>query len=140
MTITLCIPGKPIAKKRPRFFRKGKSVGTYNAQETEEGRFMWAVRQQLPPGFKPFEKGVPLKLTCLFAFEPPASVTKKKRAAMLGGDIAHVNKPDTDNMIKFILDCLNTLVWHDDTQVVGLEVLKAYGQSALTAIKIEIFK
>jgi hypothetical protein len=44
--ITIEIPGKPIAKKRPRFARIGKFVQTYSDQKTEEGRFLWELRRQ----------------------------------------------------------------------------------------------
>jgi Holliday junction resolvase RusA-like endonuclease len=33
--LLITIPGKPIAKKRPRFARRGKFVTTYNDQQTE---------------------------------------------------------------------------------------------------------
>ena len=35
-------------------------------------------------------------------------------------------KPDTDNCIKFVLDALNGVAWHDDYQVVQINATKCY--------------
>lgn len=34
-------------------------------------------------------------------------------------------KPDADNIAKLVLDALNGVAWHDDTQVTDLHVIKA---------------
>lgn len=135
--LKLIIPGNPIAKKRPRFFRRGNFTGTYNPQETEEGRFMWEVKNQLPKDFMLIEQGTPLILKCDFFFAVPKSVSKKKREAMILDEIKHTKKPDLDNCIKFVKDCLNSLVWHDDSQVVMVVARKEYNALPLTEITIE---
>jgi Holliday junction resolvase RusA-like endonuclease len=124
----IIIPGKPIAKKRPRFFRRGSFVGTYNPQETEEGRWLLSARTQLP---KEILHG-PIALKCLFVFEFPKSFSKKKMA-----EASHITKPDLDNLVKFIKDCLNGEAWRDDSQVVSLVAKKLYdreGKGAHTEI------
>ena len=40
--------------------------------------------------------------------------------------IAHVTSPDIDNLVKFILDGMNGLIYKDDAQVVKLIVQKLY--------------
>ena len=132
MTLQFNIPGKPIAKKRPRFYRRGKFVGTYNDQRTEEGKFLTQVITQLPKDFKKFERGTPLHLECFFIMPIPKSTSKKKQAQMVIGDIKHTKKPDTDNLIKFVKDCCNEIVWHDDSQIVGIRAYKAYGETPNT--------
>ena len=37
---------------------------------------------------------------------------------------ADVYKPDVDNICKLILDALNGVAWHDDTQVISIEAFK----------------
>ena len=115
--VQIIVTGKPIAKKRPRFFRRGSSVGTYNPQETEEGRWLLSARTQLP------EKQIegPVNLMCNFYFEIPKSTPKKNRA-----EAVHTKKPDLDNLVKFIKDCLNGEAWKDDSQVVSLFAQKIY--------------
>lgn len=128
------IPGKPIAKKRPRFCRRGKFVMAYNDQETEEGRFMNLVCQQLPKGFEPLPG--PLSIKLYFGMPIPKSISKKKRAQMIGGELKHTKKPDVDNCIKFVKDCFNELVYKDDSQIVSVEAWKAYSENPKTVIII----
>jgi Holliday junction resolvase RusA-like endonuclease len=131
--IELIIPGKPIAKKRPRFVRRGKFVGTYSDQETEEGRFILEVKSQLN-GCDIIKGPVKLTVTCFMPI--PKSTSKKKKAQMLRGEIKHTKKPDFDNLIKFICDCLNGIVWKDDSQVYMSSILKIYAEHPMTIISI----
>jgi len=132
MTATITIPGKPIAKKRPRFFRRGNFVGTYNAQETEESRAMLIISQSAKLLPVPIEKGTPISIDCLFVMPYPASLSAKKRAA----NPPHVKKPDVDNMVKFLKDVCNGIIWHDDCQVVNLTARKEYGENPRTEVEV----
>lgn len=119
--IELFIPGDPIAKKRPRFVRRGKFVGTYNSQETEEGRFLLSVREQ----YKRELLEGPLRVEMLFLFPRPQSHYGKK-GLKSSAPAYHTKKPDLDNLVKFAKDCLNNEVWNDDCQVTRLTVVKKY--------------
>ena len=131
--IELTIYGKPIAKKRPRFVRRGKFVGTYNDQETEEGRFILEVKSQL--NGRDLIEG-PIKLVTTFFMPIPKSTSKKKKAEMMRGEIKHVKKPDVDNMLKFVCDCLNGIVWKDDSQVYIKHAAKIYSDNPMTRITV----
>jgi len=133
MTATITIPGKPIAKKRPRFFRRGNFVGTYNAQETEESRAMLIISQSAKMLTVPIEKGIPITLSALFVFPYPASLSAKKRSA----NPQHTKKPDADNLLKFIKDCCNGIIWHDDSQVNNLTARKEYGENPRTEVEVK---
>lgn len=132
--LSITIPGKPIAKKRPKFFRRGGFVGTYNCQETEEGRFMQQLSMQVPKNWKPIEG--PVLLSVYFLMPIPESFSKKKRVAMVCGKIKHIKKPDIDNLIKFVKDCSNGILWRDDSQVVGIDSMKKYALNPETSIAI----
>jgi len=136
--IYLDIPGKPIAKKRPRFYRRGDHVGTYNDQETEEGRWIWEARNQIMPWMKeylPLTGPIILKARFLM---PVPSGWPKYRITMLkdGLQIPHVKRPDLDNLIKFLKDCCNGWLWKDDSQVWKTETYKIYGLRPATLIEI----
>ena len=131
--LTITIPGKPIAKKRPRFARRGKFVTTYNCQETEEGRFMFSIMAQLPEGWQPIQG--PVRLEALFMMPIPCS-SNKKRLDMALGNIRHTKKPDTDNLLKFVKDCANGIIWKDDSQVYSIYATKFYAETPGTTITI----
>ena len=129
------IPGNPIAKKRPRFARRGKFVTTYNDQETEEGRFLWEIKQQIKrPPIKE-----PIKISCIFYMPRPKShygTGKNVGKLKLNAPALHTKKPDLDNLEKFVYDCLNYVVWKDDSQIVESIAKKFYSDKPKTEIKI----
>ena len=124
--LTLTIPGKPIAKARPRFYRRGKFVGTYNSQETEEGRFLLECQSQLE-GHELITG--PISLTVCFRMpRPKGHYGTGRNAGKLkpSAPDLHIKKPDLDNMLKFVKDCLNGIVWKDDSQVFSVVADKYY--------------
>jgi len=130
MTITLTVTGKPIAKARPKFVRRGKFVSAYNPQETEEGRWLWQVIQQ----YKGPPISGPVRLSLAFWMPIPKSTSKKKREQMLTGYLHHDKKPDIDNLIKFTFDCLNGVLFEDDRQVIGISAIKTYSEIPRTVV------
>lgn len=139
MRITITIPGVPIAKKRPRFVRRGKFVGTYNCQDTEEGKFKWELLRGVLPhrdGDGPLAPaGVPVSLNATFFMPIPASISKKALQAL---KFQHIKKPDTDNLLKFLKDCGNAVLWADDAQVWEVTARKQYtAVNPRTEIRIE---
>ena len=127
------IYGKPIAKKRPRFARRGKFVAAINDQQPEEGRLYlelkqaWGQREPL---------ACPLVVEMVFGMPIPASASNKKRAAMLNGEIRSQMKPDVDNLAKFILDVGNGLLWVDDCQIHRMTVRRVYADPPFTKIEV----
>lgn len=127
--IAFDIPGKPFAKQRPRSTRQGRvytpaetvsferTVGTLAAQHCRE----------------PLTG--PVRVTVYAVFQPPASASKAKVAAMLGRP--HMQKPDLDNCLKAILDGLNRIAFADDAQVVEIVCRKSWGMYANTAVIVE---
>jgi Holliday junction resolvase RusA-like endonuclease len=132
--LKLVVPGIPIAKARPRFFRRGKFVGTYNCQETEEGKFAVLCKNQIHQD--PLPAGQSIQLSCRFFMPIPAGWSQKKRRELDQFGISHVKKPDLDNMVKFIKDCLNGIAWHDDSQITCLFAEKEYSYNPRTEIII----
>jgi Holliday junction resolvase RusA-like endonuclease len=124
---TIEIPGEPVPLKRPRFCR-GR---VYDSQTVEKNSLRWRM--------KVAHKGDPLKgpieVRCEFIFEPAASASKTKKAAMNGK--AHTQKPDTDNLIKLLLDSGNKVLWGDDSQVASLSGKKTWGSPARTIIHFQ---
>ena len=52
----------------------------------------------------------------------------------------HTKKPDLDNLVKFIGDCLNKLAYHDDSQITHLRVSKRWSHTKeFTKVTIKYF-
>jgi Holliday junction resolvase RusA-like endonuclease len=138
MNLHFTVFGRPIGQARPRFFTrktKGGKIfsGAYNPQDTEAARFALDVRAQLPVGWQPI-KG-PVRMDLIFGMPIPSS-SKKKHNAMACGLIAPAKKPDISNMIKFVEDSLNGLVFEDDSQICHIEAYKHYSEIPSTKIEI----
>lgn len=78
------------------------------------------------PGFQPYALGTPLVLTVVAKFQLPKSASKKKRAAMLRGEIRPTRKPDCDNILKLVADALQPIAFQDDSCIVRMVCRKIY--------------
>ena len=57
--------------------------------------------------------------------------SKRERGLKPGAPHFHESKPDCDNALKPIADCLTVLrFWHDDAQVVSMKLTKLYEDPA----------
>ena len=102
----------PVPKGRPRFYRRGRVVGTFTPQETIkfENSLMALARPHAP--LNPIER--PIKLWLQFRLP-----TKKQRDY-------HDVRPDLDNLVKSAIDPLNGLFWKDDALIWDLKATKYF--------------
>lgn len=129
--IVFLIPGEPKGKARPRVVRLKNGASTsYTPDKTVayEELVRQRFRQQWSSTELPFPNQIPVQVKITAWFTIPKSASKKARAAMLSGLISPTKKPDVDNVVKIILDALNGFAWHDDSQVVNLQIEKKYTQ------------
>lgn len=129
-TVSFMVPGEPVAKGRPRFgIRKSRDGGSYVSVRTPdktviyENQIKLEYREQTG-GFK-FPDDAMLEIEIEAYFSIPKSASKKKRAAMLIGDIRPTKRPDADNVLKCV-DALNGIAFRDDSQIVRAVVDKFY--------------
>lgn len=130
--INIEIPGVPVSKARPKFFRRGNHVGTYNPQECEESKTMWHIAQAMN-GAGPV-KG-PITVELWFEMPIPASMSKRDRRA-LNNFRGHQKKPDLDNLIKHVLDAANGVLFVDDRQIWCLISAKKYSDTPKTTVRV----
>lgn len=133
------IPGKPQGKARARtFYNPGlqrmqsitpeKTVLYENLIKTA---YLHAAKgQELDEGA--LEVGIEA------VFEPPKSISKKRRAAMLDGTEPHQTAPDVDNICKAVMDALNGVAYPDDKRVVSVNVQKHYGATAHVRVRLRL--
>lgn len=128
--VALTIPGRPVAKGRPRFTSSGH---VYTPQATAEWEEVLQAQMKKVCN-TPLEG--PLELEIYFCFRVPVSWPKWKREAAEEEEPWYMGKPDLDNLIKLVKDAGNGILWRDDAQVVKLEAHKNYSRREETAINL----
>ena len=123
-SISFFVPMAPVAKRRPRFYRRGKGVGTYKdpREQTDEGKFLAMALAHKP--IRPLEG--PIRLRLIFFRPLLKSFSKRKREMAQRCLIMPDTRPDLDNYVKFVKDALDGIFWQDDAQIVILEAQKRY--------------
>lgn len=133
MTITVTVPGDPVAKGRPRFTRTGRSYTPAKTEKFENlVRLAYSLQQ---PDLDPTEG--PIELTVRAYFSIPKSWSKKKQAEAATEQMKKISKPDLDNCLKAVQDGLNGVAWKDDAQVADTHTSKRYSTRPRVDIIIE---
>lgn len=125
MPIRFIIPGEPKGKGRPRMNTITGSVHTPQDTLCYENLIKWIYRNSI--GEKTLTGEIGARIVCMYA--TPRSMTKKNRQLIEEGKLHPTKKPDLDNVAKIILDSLNNIAYHDDSQVVKLTIEKHYSDS-----------
>lgn len=130
------VPGKPQGKARARTFYNGRSkkMNSITPEKTVLYENLVKTCFQQKYGQERFSDDAYIVARIAAFFEPPKSISKKKRAEMLEGKIWPAKKPDSDNIAKVVLDALNGIAYHDDTQIIKLVVTKAYSEEAYLGV------
>ena len=146
----LIFHGQPIPKPSPRarfkfkgFSRTGKPLiqtWIHNPAMTEMQTFAQGAREQLweqhARSFPVFPNGA-VALKVWFCCSPPLNhfVNKDRnrpKGQFLDSVMGRTNpvpvsvKPDDDNLLKFVLDSLTSVMWKDDNQVALITAYKCY--------------
>lgn len=134
MIVKFEVPGPAIGKQRPRFVRRGSYVSTYTPKRTMN------YQEKVIKAYNNTSKGKKLsgsiKAEICAVYEPPKSISKKKRQDMIDGKIPYTKKPDSDNIGKSILDGLNEVAYDDDSSIDELHVYKTYGEESKCYVKL----
>lgn len=142
--LSFFIPLIPTPQMRARHFvKKTKSgkyfQGTYKdaSQRREENQLMQLLEKHLPE--------IPINKPIMFqmiAYMPiPESWAGWKKTAAKMGLIHPVGRPDLDNLLKNIIDCMTKIgFWRDDSLIIGyVSVDKKYSLKPGWFVQIETF-
>lgn len=128
------IKEKAIGKQRPRYSSKTGRMYTPTKTSSFEEKVKWEFKSKYNVKTELSTKPFKAKITAIF--EPPKSISKKKKDELLS-KVDYIKKPDADNIAKIILDSLNGLAYKDDSQVSALLVLKDYGLENKIIVELE---
>ncbi len=125
MRLEFSVPAKPVAKARPRFTFTGRAYTPKATADFERLVAACARCAMLASGQSPAEGCLHASLE--FYYEPPKSWrVSDKRQCEQAGRTPKTTKPDTDNLVKAVLDGMNGVVFKDDAQITRVTALKAW--------------
>lgn len=125
--ISFSIPGEVRGKGRPRFVKATGRTFTDAQTVSYENLIKYTCTGAMEGAA--LASG-PVWLSIAVHCAPPASTSAKRRVAMLRQDELPAKKPDLDNIAKLVMDALNGVAWHDDKQVVVLNVSRRYAETS----------
>lgn len=133
--VVFTVPGEPVGKGRPRIGRVGAHARMFTPPKTASYEGLIAHAGQQAMNGRALIEG-PVMVEMDIALSIPQSMSKKRKAQALAGQLFPTKKPDMDNVIKAIYDGLNGVVWKDDVQVVKAVVGKRYGETPGVRVKV----
>ena len=116
------VMGNPQGKARA---RTGKGFA-YTPEKTVLYENLIKQSFQMANTKKEYYDNEPLAMFITAYFGIPKSMSKKDRDKITHHALFPTKKPDADNIAKVVCDALNGIVYHDDTQIVDLNVQKRY--------------
>jgi len=129
MRHSFVVEGDPVGKGRPRFTKQGMAYTPKRSKEYE-GRVNRAYKNSGGPHFG----DQPVLVVITAFFQMPASWSQKKRKQLDGTYCT--KKPDTDNVIKSILDGILGTAYEDDKQVVVCVGAKYWAEHGRVTVEI----
>jgi Holliday junction resolvase RusA-like endonuclease len=128
-SIEFFVPGIPKAQARTGkgFNAKTGASWRYDPKTSAEwkAQVAWIARQNYAGDLL----GGPLVMLLVFVLPRPKSLPKKIRE--------HVRKPDLSNLLKAVEDALKGVLYHDDSQLVDINISKEYGSPPGVRITVQ---
>lgn len=117
------IIGQPIPLARPRFTQKNEAPHVFDSQAQAK----YGTQIQLKSQHREPLITSPIHMNIAFYFE----ASKKHKHGT-----PHSSRPDLDNLIKWVLDNANNIIFKDDSLVVSLVASKYYDNYQRTEFTI----
>lgn len=133
--IRIFVPGKPIAKGRPRMTTINGHARAFTPERTVRYENLVASEgASVMQGAAPLEGA--LAVTMFAHFPLPKGASRARRLQAAEGRDWHTCRPDGDNIIKAACDALNGIVWRDDLQVASVQIVKLYRETPGLVIEV----
>ena len=136
MPVKFEVLGVPVGKSRPKFSTVNGHAVAYTPTKTANYETLVKLAYQQQCGGKVYDKDIQLRAEIMAYFPIPKSDSKVKREGKLSGKIRPTKKPDSDNIAKCVLDALNGIAYHDDSQICELLVRKYYSDQPRAEVTI----
>lgn len=135
ISLSFEIPGKPGMKARARTVRIHGIVRSFTPKDTAiyENRVVMQFIEKYP-NHEPVSGALSLFVVAYFPISQ--SWSKKKRLMAEMENMPAPVRPDADNCIKSIMDALQGIAYHNDSQICFISFLKRYSPRPRVEIKI----
>ena len=131
MEVNFVIPGPPKGKGRPRVTRYG--AYTPKATVEYENYIKRCYQEQCGETFFG-ERSI--AVSAIAYVTPLKKYRKAEREAALRNEFCPSSKPDTDNIMKGVLDALNGVAFKDDRFIYDLHIVKKFDINPRIEVKI----
>lgn len=121
--------GKPETKIRHRSFRSGGKTCTYDPKTAQKDRDKYKTKSQMASNRIEMACKSPTHVDMYFGIPLQKNASRAKRSQFFV-----TTKPDIDNYIKYYLDVLNGIAYHDDNQISSVYAVKHYSHEPKTKI------
>ena len=135
MEVIFEVPGQPKGKERPRWTMVSNTSIVYTPRNTRGYEDMIKIYYKIN-NFKAFKKDEALEVSAIAYYQIPKNTKKSHKLLMLKGKMLPTKKPDIDNIMKVVLDALNGIAYHDDSQVCKVNFMKMYSEDPKLKILI----
>lgn len=133
--IVFTVPGEPQGKGRPRIGRVGPHARMFTPAKTVAYEGLVALAAQEAMQGRDMITG-PVLIELHILHGVPQSMSKKRKALALAGEMLPMKKPDTDNVLKAICDGCNGVVWKDDVQATDGVFRRRYSETPGVRVRI----
>jgi len=118
--IEFIVPGVPKAQPRPRVRKAGDKAWAYYPKGVGPWKESLAAYCSQNRPSDPIEG--PIRLDVSFFLPRPKNMKSRMDCE------PHIKKPDSDNLLKAVMDSMNDIFWNDDSQVCDVRVRKFYAE------------
>jgi Holliday junction resolvase RusA-like endonuclease len=133
---TFVVPGEVRGKGRPKATSRSGFVRLYtDAKTVSYENLVRICALEAMKGRAPYAGPVAIEMLAYYAI--PKSTPKKLIPDMVSGFKRPTKKPDLDNVLKAVLDGLNTVAFDDDAQVVQIDCQKFYGETPHLVVTVQ---
>ena len=127
----------PVAQPRPRVTKRGNFATAYTPANHAVHDFKTDVKHTCQQKYKGDVLDLAFFLCVEFYFPRPSNKIWKTKSMPRE---YRTGKPDLDNLIKPIKDCLTGIVWTDDSRVVDMRITKFIGAGTFMNGKYQMEK
>ena len=135
--IKIIVEGDPIPKARHRLTTIHGYARQYDPQQKDKENFIRKLKKLT--NFKEYINQ-PLEVDLTFHLNAIFGPSKPESNMRLWGYTLPKKKPDIDNLVKFVLDCGNGVLWEDDRLIVELSSKKIFSKNPCTIISIKMLQ